>query len=77
MVCCLLHNLIRKIIPTDDIEDEELSDNDSDDNFDDEVEYITTIATSDQWTTYRNTLAQDLFNAWRARVRQGWYYVIV
>lgn len=58
-------------MPTDDIEEEDLSDNDSDDDFDDEVEYITTITTSDQWTNYRNTLAQDLFNAWRARVRQG------
>ena len=65
------------MIPTNDIEEEEMSDNDSNDDSDDEVEYITRIATSDQWTTYRNTLAQDLFNAWRARVRKGWYCVIV
>ena len=44
-------------MPTNDIEEEDLSDNDSNDDFDDEVEYITTIATFDQWTNYRNTLA--------------------
>ena len=52
-----------------------MSDNDLDDNSDNEVEYITTIATSDQWTNYRSTLAQNMFNSWRARVRQGLYYV--
>ena len=51
-----------------------MSDNDSNDDSDDEVEYITRIATSDQWTSYRNTLAQDIFNSQRARVRQGLYY---
>ena len=35
MACCLLHNLIRKVMPTDDIEKENLSDNDSDDDFND------------------------------------------
>ncbi|XP_057538110.1 uncharacterized protein LOC130815637 [Amaranthus tricolor] len=48
MACYLLHNLLRKVMPTDDIEEEEMSDNDLDDDFDDEVDYITTIATSDQ-----------------------------
>ncbi|XP_057517828.1 uncharacterized protein LOC130798745 [Amaranthus tricolor] len=71
MACCLLHNLIRKVMPTDDVKEENMSNDNSDNDSDDEVEYITTIATSDRWTNYRNTLAQDLFNAWRARVRQG------
>uniref|UniRef100_A0A803MRE4 Transposase n=1 Tax=Chenopodium quinoa TaxID=63459 RepID=A0A803MRE4_CHEQI len=56
----------RRVMPTDDIEEEELSE-DSDDDSDDEPEYITSVATSDQWTNFRNTLAQDMFNGWRAR----------
>ena len=60
-------------MPTDDVEEENMSNDNSDNDSDDEVEYITTIATSDRWTNYRNMLAQDLFNAWRARVRQGLY----
>ncbi|CAO2831213.1 unnamed protein product [Amaranthus hypochondriacus] len=73
MACCLLHNLIRKVMPTDDVKEENMSDDDSDNDSDDEVEYITTISTSDRWTNYRNMLAKDLFNAWRARIRQGLY----
>lgn len=67
--CVLLHNVIRKYMPTDyttyfDSENEEESD---DEDTDEEMEYITVIATSDAWTNYRNTLAQTLFNNWRAR----------
>ncbi|XP_048497638.1 protein ALP1-like [Beta vulgaris subsp. vulgaris] len=69
--CALLHNLIRKHMPTDytmyfDSDSDEESDDDEDD-LDDEVEYITHIATSDAWTNSRNNLAQNLFNNWRAR----------
>ncbi|XP_057542446.1 protein ALP1-like [Amaranthus tricolor] len=46
MACCLLHNLIRKVMLTDDVEEENMSNDDSDNDSDDEVEYITTIATS-------------------------------
>ncbi|XP_021771781.1 protein ALP1-like [Chenopodium quinoa] len=69
MACCLLHNLIRRVMPIDDIEEEELSE-DFDDDSDDEPEYITSVATSDQWTNFRNKLAQDMFNGWRARGRR-------
>ena len=50
----------------DDDDDDEDDDNNDDDE---EVKFITTIATSDQWTTFRNSLAQNMFNGWRARVR--------
>lgn len=74
MACCLLHNLIRKVMPTDDIEDGVLSfDDDSDDDSDDEVEYITSVTTS---TNFRNILAQDMFNGWRARARQMRLYMV-
>uniref|UniRef100_A0A803KYT8 DDE Tnp4 domain-containing protein n=1 Tax=Chenopodium quinoa TaxID=63459 RepID=A0A803KYT8_CHEQI len=71
MACCLLHNLIRKFMPTDDIKEDELSesDDDSKSDSDDEREFITSVATSDHWTNFRNTLAQDMFNDWRARVQ--------
>lgn len=38
-----------------------------DEGLDDEVELITQIATTDAWTTYRNNLAQNMFNNWRLR----------
>ena len=72
MACCLLHNLIRRFMPTNHVEEDEIIDEEDDDDNDDddeEVEFITTIATSDQWTTFRNTLAQNMFNGWRARIR--------
>lgn len=70
--CVLLHNLIRKYMPTDlefdEISDDTDSDSDIDsDESDDEVEYITHVTTSNDWTTFRNTLAQTSFNTWRAR----------
>ncbi|XP_021724095.1 protein ALP1-like [Chenopodium quinoa] len=73
MACCLLHNLIRKFMPTDDIKEDELSESDdeSESDSDDEREFITSVATSDHWTNFRNTLAQDMFNNWRARGRHG------
>ncbi|XP_021726567.1 protein ALP1-like isoform X1 [Chenopodium quinoa] len=73
MACCLLHNLIRKFMPTDDINEDELneSDDDSESDSDDEREFITSVATSDHWTNFRNKLAQDMFNDWRARGRHG------
>ena len=38
-----------------------------DEGLDDEVELITQIVTTDAWTTYRNNLAQNMFNNWRLR----------
>lgn len=67
--CVLLHNLIRRYMPTDYIvyEDPEHEEEGDDGDNGDEVEYITYIESSDVWTNFRNTLAQNLFNNWRAR----------
>ncbi|XP_057540632.1 protein ALP1-like [Amaranthus tricolor] len=68
--CVLLHNLIRKHMPTDYTMywDSDSEEGESDDEgLDDEVELITQIATTDAWTTYRNNLAQNMFNNWRLR----------
>ena len=75
LACVLLHNLIRKHMPTDSVipedcdDEEEDGDNgeDNDDDTDDEVEYITHIESSDGWTTFRNAFAQTMYNNWRAR----------
>ncbi|XP_057537844.1 protein ALP1-like isoform X1 [Amaranthus tricolor] len=68
--CVLLHNLIRKHMPTDYTMywDSDSEEGESDDEgLDDKVELITQIATTDAWTTYRNNLAQNMFNNWRLR----------
>ena len=49
-------------------DDEELGD---DDDSDDQVEYVTHIETSDAWTTSQSSLAQTLFNNWRARLNRN------
>jgi hypothetical protein len=68
MACALLHNLIRKEMSMDpqELEDSEMEDN-PEIGESSEVEYITTVASSDQWTNFRNELAQHMFNSWRAR----------
>ena len=51
-------------------EENDSDDNDGDDNEEDDVEYITSIAVTDPWTNFRNTMAQYMFDDWRARHRR-------
>lgn len=70
LACCLLHNLIRRLMPTEDEEimsDEEEEEEEEEEDEEEEKEFITNIETSDHWTNFRNTLAQGMFNNWRAR----------
>lgn len=82
LACCLLHNLIKKVgaMNEDDGYIIEESEEDSDSSSDSESdgneggrrrrtrrEFITNIDTSCHWTNNRNSLAQEIFNAWRAR----------
>ncbi|XP_057529788.1 uncharacterized protein LOC130808327 [Amaranthus tricolor] len=63
--CVLLHNLIRKHMPTDYTMywDSNSEEGESDDEgLHDEVDLITQIATTDAWTAYRNNLAQTMMN---------------
>lgn len=53
-----------------DSDDNDGDDNDGDVNEEDDVEYITSIAVTDPWTNFRNTMAQHMFNDWRARQRR-------
>lgn len=67
--CVLLHNLIRKYMPSDIEADDDSDDSDTEsesDESDDEVEYITHVQTTNDWTNFRNNLAQTMFNTWRA-----------
>ncbi|GAB4829638.1 hypothetical protein Ancab_040643 [Ancistrocladus abbreviatus] len=74
MACCLLHNLVKKYMPeslVDDEDEDEIDEEDEDGTHNDAFEFITTITSSDHWTTFRNTLAQEMFNNWRARVMRN------
>lgn len=57
----------------DDMFEESDSDDDDDDgdaSDEDDVEYITSIVVTDPWTNFQNTIAQNMFNDWRARHRR-------
>ena len=66
--CCLIHNLIRREMLTDPLENEldancppvELGN-----------EYIDTVKTSNQWSAWRYTLANQIFNEWMANRAQS------
>ncbi|XP_057550978.1 protein ALP1-like [Amaranthus tricolor] len=80
LACALLHNLVKRymlaefddedLFEENDSDDNDGDDNDGDVNEEDDVEYITSIAVTDPWTNFRNTMAQYMFNDWRARQRR-------
>jgi len=73
LACVLIHNLLRKYMPTDDnarFEEEDEEEFGDDDDSDDDIECVTYIETSDTWTTFRSTLVQTLLNNWRARLNR-------
>ena len=63
--CCLIHNLIRRKISTDSIEND-LNINKATQNLT-EDDIVASIASSDQWTTWRDDLAKQIFDEWRQR----------
>ncbi|XP_074283350.1 uncharacterized protein LOC141607899 [Silene latifolia] len=72
LACALLHNLVKRYMSPESFDDDELYEeieSDGDESDDDEVEYITSINVTDSWTDKRNSLAQSMFNNWRARNR--------
>ncbi|KAL4562309.1 hypothetical protein LXL04_034509 [Taraxacum kok-saghyz] len=69
LACCLLHNFIRNEMPYDFVDDETVDTNTDEDDahLGEEVEHITTIGTSNEWTTFRQNLATLMFDTWRSR----------
>ncbi|XP_009359457.1 protein ALP1-like [Pyrus x bretschneideri] len=65
--CCLLHNLIRRHMSADPIENEILNLDESESSDDDE-DMIDSVQPTQEWTAWRNTLAMNMYNEWRAQV---------
>ncbi|CAL2255371.1 unnamed protein product [Prunus armeniaca] len=64
LACCMLHNFIRREMLVDPMEDNmntQLQDGNLEAN-----DYITVVESSDEWTTWRQNLALEMFNTWRA-----------
>ncbi len=66
MACALLHNLILQKMSSDPFEDEDEILSDILKGELAEPEFISAISTSDDWTNFRNTLAQGMYNSYRA-----------
>ncbi|KAG6483299.1 hypothetical protein ZIOFF_059943 [Zingiber officinale] len=66
IACCLLHNLICKFMSHD--PQECIPDEDDDSDRGTETEYMRIIGPTDQWTAFRNNLAQQMFNNWENEV---------
>ncbi|KAG8379690.1 hypothetical protein BUALT_Bualt07G0115200 [Buddleja alternifolia] len=65
MACCLLQNHIRTKSAVDPIEAEVPETHEPDD--DPEPEYIDQVEPSQEWSNWRDTLAREMFDAWRGR----------
>ncbi|KAI4997416.1 hypothetical protein ZWY2020_052758 [Hordeum vulgare] len=69
MACTLLHNLILQNMPIDPVDIDEQLMQETLEDMDGEVdqpEFITSISTSNEWTSFRNGLAQSMYNRHRA-----------
>jgi len=66
LACCYLHNLIRQQMRVDPFEAQLQEIHEEYDQNTNE-EYITTCETSNQWTNFRDNLAQEMYNSWLAR----------
>lgn len=71
LACCLLHNFIKREMPDDIPTSYSESDSDGDNNDDQEDDNvggsIRSIELSNEWTTWRNNLANEMYNEWRNR----------
>jgi len=71
IACALLHNLILQKMSRDIFEYEESTEEDA--SFEvmegeiSEPEFITAVSTSNEWTNFHNSLAQGVYNSYRAR----------
>jgi len=63
--CCLLHNFIRTEMEEDPAESE-VDNLMLGENTEDDVENITAVDPTNEWTQFRNDMAMDMFNTWRS-----------
>ena len=66
LACCLLHNFFMRQMP-DDLPEPPCDDQN---NLNNEVlpdDLITTVEPSDEWSLWRNNLAEEMYNDWRRR----------
>ncbi|KAG8363741.1 hypothetical protein BUALT_Bualt19G0053800 [Buddleja alternifolia] len=63
VACCLLQNYNRTEHVVDPVEAEVLETNELNDDLD--VEYIDQVEPSQEWSNWRDTLAREMFDAWR------------
>lgn len=69
MAYCLLHNCIRNEMPIDPFEEligPDFGETDNSSDVEIEEDVITSVGTSAEWTAFRDTLANSMFNEWRA-----------
>lgn len=63
MACCLLHNFIRQEVTIDPFEANVTPDEGTGENAGEIDDNVITIGTSDEWTTFRDNLAQTMFDS--------------
>ncbi|KAJ8749125.1 hypothetical protein K2173_013732 [Erythroxylum novogranatense] len=69
LASCLLHNLIKKYMSFDPQELEPVEEDDlADDGPLDNEDYVSFINPTQDWVTFRNYIANQMFNSWRERL---------
>lgn len=70
--CCILHNFVRDEMPIDpllpevdrDLANQTITDDDDDSNDEDQIRVV---RTTHEWTTFRDNVAQQMFEEYQAR----------
>lgn len=66
MACCLLHNFIMQEMPIDPFDNEDEVDEGTGDLGVEDGDNINVVATSNEWTAFRDNLVQSMFASWNA-----------
>lgn len=65
--CCLLHNLIKREMPNNPIEQQyDAWEQDNIANIPTDEEYITSVESSTEWSQWRDAMATQMYNTWLA-----------
>ena len=70
LACVYIHNLIRQQMSVDPMEailDAYMEEEGENDEIEDDGDYIQNCEASEEWTNFRNTLTQDMYDAFLAR----------